>query len=156
MKKFIITDPCYLVPDPEILDGFWDIIQFIDMTEAEKYLSQYLGTPVRIASTGYGDWSNEISGKNVIKPNFFSDSGLVCVLELTSLVDSMHYSKYKYRISDHPCGVAVIEAEGLAEVRFDTSNPKWTVVNITDTEDNVYRTSTYNDHFGIDDEYEAC
>ena len=153
MKKFIITDPCYLIPDPAIADGLSDIIQFISMAEAEKYLSQYLATPVKIASTGYGDWSNEISGKNVIKPNFFADSGLVCVVELTPLVDRMHYSKYKYRISDHACGVAVIEAEGLAEVSFDTSDPKWTVVNITDTDGNVYHTSTYNDHFGIDDDY---
>lgn len=156
MKKFIITDPCYLVPDPEIWYCFCDIIQNIDMAEAEKFLTQYLATPVRLASTGYGDWSNEISGKNVISSAFLADAGLVCVLELTPLVDQMHNSKFKYLISDNPCGVAVIESEGLSEVRFDTSNPEWTVITIIDTDGNVYRSNTYEEHFGIDDEDEEC
>lgn len=151
MKKFIITDPCYLIPDPEAWYCFCDIIQDISMAEAENFLTHYLATPVRIAKTGYGDWSNEISGKNVIEPNFFADAGLVCVLELTHLVDQMHKSKFDYLISDNPCGVAVIEAEGLADVRFDISDSRWTVVTIIDTDGNVYRSSTFKDHFGIED-----
>lgn len=155
MKKFIITDPCYLVSDLDIWDALCDIIQDISMIEAEKFLTQYLGTPVRIASTGYGDWSNDIHGKNVIKPTFFADAGLVCVAELTSLVDREHDAIFGYPISDRPhgvAGVAVIEAEGLADVSFDTSNPKWTVVNITDTDGNVYRSTTFKEHFGLEDD----
>ena len=153
MKRFIITDPCYLISDLEAWDCLCDIIQDIGMAEAEKFLTQYLATPVRLADTGYGDWSNEIvSGKNVIKPDFFADAGLVCVLELTPLVDKMHKSKFDYLISDNPCGVAVIEAEGLADVKFDTSDSRWTVVTIIDTDGNIYRSSTYNGHFGIEDD----
>lgn len=146
MKKFIIADPCYLIADLEIWDCFCDIIQDTDVTEAEKFLTQYLGTPVRIASTGCGDWSNNIHGKNVIQSTFFADAGLVCVVELTPLVDKMHETIFGYRISGKPAGVAIIEAEGLAEVSFDTSNPHWTVVNITDTEGNVYNSTTYEEH----------
>lgn len=152
MKKFIITDPCYLVPDPEIWDCFCDIIQDTDMTEAEKFLTQYLATPVRVASTGYGDWSNDIHGKNVISSTFFADAGLVCVVELTPLVDKMHETIFGYHISGKPAGVAIIEAEGLTEVKFDDSNPHWIVITITDTDGNIYRSTTFEEHFGIDDE----
>lgn len=160
MKKFIITDPCYLVDSHEVWDSFCNLIQDADLSEgetvtieAEKMLSRYLDTPVRVASTGYGDWSNDIHGKNVIRTTFFADAGLVCVVELTPIVDQMHKNIFGYRISDNQAGVAVIEAEGLAEVRFDTSNPHWTVITITDTYGNVYRSTTYEEHFGIDDEY---
>lgn len=163
-KKFIITDPCYLVASQGVWRHFCDTIGDADLSEgeavtieAEKILSQYLETPVRVASTGYGDWSNEISGKNVIASTFFADAGLVCVAELTPLVDQKHEAMFGYRISDKPCGVAVIEAEGLAEVKFDDSNPEWTLITITDTDGNVYRSATYEEHFGIDDEdYEEC
>lgn len=151
MKKFVIADPCYLIPDLEIWDCFCDIIQDTDMTEAEKFLTQYLGTPVRIASTGCDDWSNNIHGKNVIWSTFFAGAGLVCVVELTPTVDQMYETIFSHRISDKPRGVAVIEAEGLAEVSFDTSDPHWTVVNITDTDGNVYNSTTYEEHFGIND-----
>lgn len=162
-KKFIITDPCYLVASKGVWNWFCNLIEDADLSEgkavtikAEKILSQYLDTPVRVASTGYGDWSNNIHGKNVIRTNFFADAGLVCVVELTPLVDQMHEAIFGYRITDKPVGVAVIEAEGLADVRFDTSNPHWTVITITDTDGNVYRSATYEEHFGIDDEDEEC
>ena len=152
MKKFIITDPCYLVPDPEIWDCFCHIIQDTDMAEAEKFLTQYLATSVRVASTGYGDWSNDIHGKNVISSTFFADASLVCVVELTPLVDKMHETIFGCHISGKSAGVAIIEAEGLAEVKFDDSNPHWTVITITDTDGNIYRSTTFEEHFGIDNE----
>lgn len=155
-KKFIITDPCYLVASQGVWESFCNLIQDADLSEgeavtieAEKMLSQYLETPVRVASTGYGDWSNDIHGKNVISSTLFADAGLVCVVELTPLVDQMHEAIFGYRISDKPAGVAVIEAEGLAEVKFDDSNPHWTVITITDTDGNVYRSTTYEEHFDI-------
>lgn len=147
MKKYIITDPCYILPDTEwdkccevfdsvaykkaVADRDFEKQNELFDTEATSALRKYSGDYKACAcTTGFGDWTNSIWGKGVIKHDFFADAGMVCVCELTDTIQK-HIDKES--TSDNKFnGMAVLEADADIIIDFDTSDRSWTVVNIRD------------------------
>lgn len=147
MKKYIITDPCYILPDSEwskCCDVF-DSIAYQKAVEAKDYdkqrelfdlevtsaLRKYSGDyNACAASTGFGDWSNEIYGENIIKSDFFADAGMVCVCELTDVIQK--HIKDESNGTNEFNGMAVFETDKDIAIDFDMSVRDWTVVNILD------------------------
>ena len=141
MRKYIITDPCYLIPDDdwskccEIFDSAAykkamenrDYVMQRELfdNETTAALQKYSGDyKAKACSTGYGDWTNDIWGVNVLKHDFFADSGMVCVCELTDNVRKVIDSGFN--------GMAVFETDKDIEIEFDWSDSDWTVVRIID------------------------
>ncbi len=136
LVKYIVTDPCYLLPD-----GTWDkccevfkddVKSMYDKFDEEvsKALSEFTGFPAYACGTGYGDWSNSIWGDGVIKHDFVADAGMVCVCRLTGKV--IQHLKEKYGEDNIYSGLALFEMSENIRVDFDTSDPNWTVVKIKD------------------------
>ena len=88
MTKYIITDPCYLIPDDDWSKccEIFDSVAYKKAMENRDYemqrelfdngitatLQKYSGDyKAKACSTGYGDWTNEIWGVNVLKHDFF-------------------------------------------------------------------------------------
>ena len=140
MKKYIITDPCYLISDNAIWGGYRELT-FDDIAEQ-------LGTTVQVASTGYGDWTNSLAcvkGPNRLMNGgyFCADAGMVCFCELTPQVERA--------LRDlGPGAYAEIEAEDPV-CEFDCSNRDWTRIKITDG-NSIYR-SEECDFFDDEDDY---
>ena len=147
MTKYIITDPCYLIPDDdwskccEIFDSeaYKKAMENRDyemqrelfdngITAAlQKYSSDY---KAKACSTGYGDWTNDIWGVNVLKHDFFADSGMVCVCELTDTIKN-HIDANSNGFKEYH-GMAVFETDKDIAIEFDTSDSDWTVIRIKD------------------------
>jgi len=147
MKKYIITDPCYILPNDtwdkccEIFNSaaFKKAVEDRDFgkqrelfdTEVTSALRKYSGDYKACASsTGFGDWTNAIWGKRVLKHDFFADAGMVCVCELTDTIQK-HIDKES--TSDNKFnGMAVFETDADITIDFDTSDKEWTVVKVYD------------------------
>ena len=85
-KKYVITDPCYILTNEE-----WkDACQYVDdwdkfENEIALKLTNLTGESAEVADTKVGDWSNELK-KNfrdmddckLVQPYFAADSGMVC------------------------------------------------------------------------------
>lgn len=156
MTKYIITDPCYLLDDDtwqkccnaaQLPSGEWNDDVFNAYVEdALKTLS---GNKAWASSTGFGDWTNYISGmKNVLQPEFAADSGMVCVCEFNDKVEAAMHIKYPTGLGK--CA-AFIECEGQVRVDFDTEDKNWTVVYITDETTTFH--SSYADDEAQDDDW---
>lgn len=141
-KQFVITDPCYILPEDiwqkivkdtneqSDVSGNWDGI-FNDLTfDALRDFSKST-LPMRVASTGIGDWSNKIQGNGkIIQSEFGADAGMVCVCEYTDTV--------KEALKDYPerC-FAIIETEDeTIDIFMDTENPQWTTLYLSDSKHN--------------------
>lgn len=75
---YIVTDPCYILPrekwekccevfkkglsNKEESDAFDEAVS--------KALTEYTGSQSYASATGYGDWYNNLYGRNVAKKNF--------------------------------------------------------------------------------------
>lgn len=82
--KYLITDPCYIVPDNEWSD-FCDTQ--IDGVQAGGYKVEGLGTIVECDGTEWGDGHAKVgNGKEVLV-----DSGTVCLVELDEGVTPTEY-----------------------------------------------------------------
>lgn len=145
MSKYIVTDPCYILPgdtwskcidaceqysrQPDWSDKFTEQIQ--------AALSEFVGSKAWVESTGFGDWDNTLYGPDVIQSDFTADSGMVCVCE------------YNEKVADglncpEQCA-AIFDANGSIKVDFDTSVSDWIVVNITDSTGNCWNTHIPDD-----------
>jgi len=144
MKAYLVTDPCYIVPNDvwyKAIDKMWDS----DGNEIpngrenyEKVLSEYLGAEVKTSNTGYGDWTNYLEGDYVKGSQFCADAGEVCVVEATPKILEILKNKYNYTLYDPESLAASFEVEDNAKVnvRFITDDPNWTDVCI-DIEDST-------------------
>lgn len=140
MKKFCVTDPCYILPDDvwskccKVFDEYKDD-EFVSQRFDEavtKALTKFAGSKAYACDTGYGDWSNILSGsKHVINECFCADAGMVCVCELT---DKVHDALKDHDLDGTNHCVAIFEAEDLSNIEFDVSDKNWTVVNIETTD----------------------
>lgn len=147
MRKYIITDPCYLIPDDdwgkccEIFDSVaykkamenrdYEMQRELFDNEVTAMLRKYSGDyKAQACSTGYGDWTNEIWGKNVIKSDFFADSGMCCVCELTDTIQK-HIDANSNGFKEYH-GMAVFETDKDIAIEFDTSDSDWTVILVKD------------------------
>ena len=158
MTKYIITDPCYILPDAtwsdicsqckneDFYNGTFDRL----CTEA---LNKLAGTKNAVASaTGYGDWSNCMHCSNddkIIQSDFFADSGMVCVVEYNDKIQQALKDKQNEKLVDKDKGgAALIETEGEVKITMDTRDSQWTVVEIEDEHDG------FNSMLPVDDDEE--
>ena len=158
MKKFCVTDPCYILPDDvwdkccKVFDEYKDdefMYQRFDEA-VTKALTEFVGSKSYACGTGYGDWSNELQGDGkVINSKFCADAGMVCVCELTDKVkEALDVDIYNAHT------VATFEAEDLRNVTFDLTDKSWTVVYIETTDGHCFCTQeAVCDEDDDDDEY---
>jgi len=82
--KYLITDPCYVVPDKE-WHNYCD--NYIDFDEGNTpYVIVGLGKIIASHGTKYGDGSKKIGNGEVLV-----DSGTVCIVELEDGVKPTEY-----------------------------------------------------------------
>lgn len=154
MKKFVVTDPCYILPD-EVWDKCCKVFDEYDNDEfmyqrfdeaVTKALTEFTGTKAYACGTGYGDWHNQLEGDgHILHDEFCADAGMVCVCEMTENVEKA--------LKD--CGdwaYAVFECEELENVILDLENPNWTRVFIETTEGHYFYTLKMEEN--DDDDYE--
>lgn len=135
-KRYVITDPCYILPDTtwkeclEKCDAFANEQNWSEIFNktVEQALKDFTQGQAFVESTGFGDWSNCLHGPYVHHTgSFCADSGMVCVCECIGKVqealDSINNSCY-----------ALFDATGPLKVNFDRSERDWTVVEIEDAE----------------------
>ena len=136
MTKYIVTDPCYILPS-----GIWtECCQKGGDFSAvvTKALQKFTGdNKARAVGTGCGDWRNRIEGSSfnkVIRPDFTADSGMVCFCRCYDIVDKTlkdnHVKEGCY---------AILELEGKITTVFDRSINDWTEIYIWDERD-AFRT----------------
>ena len=110
--KYVVTDPCYILDNDvwskccEVFDKYKDdefMYQRFDEA-VSKVLIEYTSYPAFACGTGFGDWSNQLSGIGVIKSEFFADAGMVCVCRLTSKM--LQHWKEEYGTQDFS-GIAI-------------------------------------------------
>lgn len=154
--KYIVTDPCYLLPDNkwkeccEVFDKYPkdETYQRFD-EEVTKALQEFSGDDKAMAiGTGYGDWSNLIEGSNIdkiIQPKFVADAGMVCICKLTSNVEKV-LSEF---IASQTC-IAILKLEGNVKFTFNVENPNWTQLFIEDEKDTFH--SMYSEFIDEEDE----
>ena len=159
MKKFCVTDPCYILPDNvwskccEIFDKYKDDeFMYQRFNEAvSNALTKFVGSKSYTCNTGYGDWSNTLQGDGkVVNAHFCADAGMVCVCELNTKV----HNALKNNDTSH-CA-AVFEAEDIRNVTFDLTDKFWTVVYIETTDGHCFCTSENNNCDEYFDEYDDC
>jgi hypothetical protein len=142
--KYLVTDPCYLLDlDPVNRDSIWhncmnDMYngdtgsdKYEDRTNytgVQKILSEALGVNIlRVSDTGYGDWSNTLlSGSKhikVIKPDFFADAGMMCVVEVNEKLENF--------LKENDIG-AIFESDVPISVSVNDEDRGWYVLKIMD------------------------
>ena len=91
MKKYVLTDPCYLISDEFAWNRYCNLIfdekGYMNADNGAAFIAEQLGTTVQVASTGYGDWANSLAcvkGPNRLKNDgcFCADAGMVCFCKL--------------------------------------------------------------------------
>lgn len=123
--KFVVTDPCYIVNEDVWSEACKHIDEngLIDYPRFEEVISNACGTKVDICDTGYGDWSNSISGPSghIINRDFCADAGMVCVAKLTPEIE-----EHLDMDLDEPNPIAaVIDVTDITEVSWRGSD-NWT------------------------------
>lgn len=155
MKKFIITDPCYICDNDEVWSEYCRHLGNADRSAlADEILSKYLGTKIETCSTGFGDWTNEIFGDGVLQENFCADAGLFCVVELTDRVREIFERKHHGRKIEGSALVAVFECNEIENIVWDRTCEDWTVVEIRTSEGSITSSYPLADDDEYDDEYE--
>lgn len=156
MTKYIITDPCYLLDDNTWQDCCcvamlpnrdWDDEAFNQKVAQE--LTKLSGAKAYACHTGFGDWSNRLSGPNIEGDGtFYADAGMVCVCKIDAAILSKHSLDELKRLG------AVFETQGEIEVNFNTKDSNWTEVYIKDTANRMYwNTLGAQDALEEDEEY---
>ena len=148
--KYIITDPCYILPD-----NIWDECikkagendkewgdRFDEQVQAA--LSAFVGSKSWAESTGFGDWSNAVFGPNVLHEYFCADSGMFSICEYNDTV--------KEATKDLPehC-FTIFETDGDISVEFDNSESDWHVAKIKSSTGESWETDLPCDD---DDDYD--
>lgn len=157
MKKYVVTDPCYILTHEQ----WHDCCEYADKTSkednvewsyifrmaVETALTKFTNSSSWVADTGFGDWTNILYGPNKDGyGEFCADAGMVCVCEVTDKVSAV-LEKIPNKKS-----FAIFEAEGPISVDFNTDNSNWTVVNIKDSAGNTWITMEPDDG-GDEEEY---
>lgn len=174
MTKFIVTDPCYILPhkiwntccevfrnknndsDDLIYEKFDKVVQ--------EELRKFSGTDKAWAgSTGIGDWSNTLNSVSneikIIEGDFVADSGMVCCTELTSSVKKSLIDNYGKLIG------ALFEVSDSSDItcEIDKSDKTWTIIRIyasntlvAISDEYYYREYDYDTGYDDENEEENC
>lgn len=147
MSKYVITDPCYLLKNPDEWKQVGSLIskesKNVHYTAAEECLSKLLNTEVySLSRTGYGNWMNFISPVSkdveIHKTSFTADSGLVCVVKATDSI-------LKQIRTDALGRFALFETDKeIDDVGINISNPEWYVLFVVDKEGVLVKTDDYD------------
>lgn len=128
--KVKVTDPCYVIDTKEwdeicdkaaSMPGDWSENFNQIVTE---YLREKTGKDWAVAGdTGYGDWSNHMSGESVVKAGFYADAGMWCVVpaEFNERDDMKDDDGAILEFDDGPITVVVTE----------TNDREWTEFSVT-------------------------
>lgn len=139
-NKYVVTDPCYILPEDKwekcckVFDKYPEdeMYQRFD-EEVTKALQEFSSDDKAMAiGTGFGDWNNEIKGSNsnkILQSYFCADAGMVCICKYTDSVKEA-LSKYVNQGS-----FAILELEGKVKFTFNVENPNWTQLFIEDERD---------------------
>ena len=119
--RYVVTDPCYIL----------DIDDYSELDAPS--LTAFTGQKAWVSSTGFGDWTNELYGDDIIQRNFAADSGMVCVCAYTDKVAA------KLQKINKNC-FALFDSSSKIDVTFDRTEPDWTVVYIENEEGNTWHT----------------
>lgn len=126
-KIWAITDPCYLADWDERESTGYDL-------DIESWVENQTGHKAWVSDTGYGDWSNSISGIVEIVDGhneFCADSGMVCVCCPTEKMIE-HIKSFP-----NPHCAAYFIADEDINVVMDRSDSEWTVVKVYNKEGNL-------------------
>lgn len=157
-KQYIITDPCYILSDTvwqnicksckddDYYNGTFDN----KVTEELNKLANT--TTAKASTTGFGDWDNCIHSDNpteanIIQPDFFADSGMVCVVEYNDNIKQALKDKDNDHLTDEDKGgAAVIEIQDDSDIdiEMDTSDTNWTQVKISTPNENFWSMYPYD------------
>lgn len=146
-----VTDPCYVINtdawdrlcnEASELEGdkkWTEIFQQL----VEDYLQEKSGAKwARAGDTGYGDWSNSMSGPAVINNSFYADAGMWCVVP----------ANFNERSDMDPMGgAAVLEFDDGSYINVEIENDnggQWTEISVGGLKNEEYVTNYsvgYND-----------
>jgi len=140
-KYLIVTDPSYILPE-DIWDKCCNEAAYSSELFDEcisKALSEFSGAKAWAHSTGFGDWSNSMSGPAIVQDRFCADSGMVCVCQCTEPVGG--------KLEDLPAHCfAVIDVDrSEVTVNFNMTVSDWCVVEIKALDDTGEWHSEYPD-----------
>lgn len=136
MRKFIVTDPCYILPsetwDKACTDCFTgnaneDLRAFDERIEQE--LRKFAETDnAWVDETGFGDWENSLiattADVRIQSHGFSADAGMVCVCEVTDHVAGA----IDVRLMDRCIAMFEVDDNSRIQVTFDRDEPNWTQV----------------------------
>ena len=160
--KYLITDPCYIISHSD-----WDAL-CDQATEEEKYqgrdwsdiFGKLVAAHLRTISgnqyadacdTGYGDWENHMFGRAVKQSEFGADSGMVCMVELTSKLTEYINVDKENSIANVMSLSAVLESDDVLHAEFNTDNSNWTELCVVDSRGSVV---AYSEPYEDEDEDE--
>lgn len=135
-KRYLITDPCYLYPEYEKWNALMDDTILDDKRWTEVFnrnvqddLIKRYGVEAVVASTGFGDWTNDMKTVDktaVVEQSFFyADAGMVVIMEATPEIES-EFSDVTMAIvevtSDQPIHAEIQEDPDWSMVRIFAGN----------------------------------
>ena len=149
-----VTDPCYVI-DTDAWDRLCNEASELEgdtkWTEifqqlVEDYLQEKSGAKwARAGDTGYGDWSNRMTGSAVVVPDFYADAGMWCVVP----------AEFNERADMDPLGgAAVLEFDDQSYINVeieDYNDNQWTEFSVGGLKDEQY-TTAYSEPFNREDE----
>ena len=129
MTRYVLTDPCYILPR-EIWAACCKKVsdEKAFSNAVAKALQDFTGDEeARAVTTGGGDWCNQVKGssKKIISANFTSDSGTACFCAFNDIVKKALENN---RIKEG-C-YAVLELEGDFTFTYDLNDKNWTEIYI--------------------------
>lgn len=128
-EEYLITDPSYVLTwqDWDVackeLDGCTDQYDRFNAVVTAR-LNELAGTKDAVAcETGAGDWKNAMTGshdrEDVIYPNFFADSGMVCVVKYNEAIKNQFEVVKRYGHLFERGGAALVRTKGKVKITMD-------------------------------------
>lgn len=137
-KKYVITDPCYILTNEE-----WkNVYQYADdqnkfENEIALKLTNLTGEPAEAVYTDVGGWTNElkknfnnINDCKLIQPYFIADSGMVCsclyndeVIRRLEGVNLLYYAIIEVN-SNSQVNILIDRSEEATNVRVEADQKK--------------------------------
>jgi len=144
-----VTDPCYVI-DTDAWDRLCNEASELEgdkkWTEifqqlVEDYLQEHTGAKwARAGDTGYGDWSNRMSGAAVLDDEFYADAGMWCVVP----------AGFNERADMDPNGgAAILEFDDQSYINVEIENDndgQWTEFSVGGLKNEEYVTN-YSEAF---------
>ena len=132
--EYVVADPLYILPlciSEECL-GLWvdnkKETKEICIQAICKALTKYTGNKAWAAFTNFDGYNNLMLGHNIIKPEFDTTTGIICVCRLTDSIKKRWKTEYRTTKMN---GAAIFNMSKDIDVDFkEYSN--WSVIEIKD------------------------